>query len=326
MSTVCDATLASDYFAPSCFPNEFFTADDIENLGDHKVLIDMSRCDDHPTPPQPPSAQHTLEAEIFGSDSGNSSSEDELEHGYAPLDFEPISLEHTFANVISFTLDLLNDDALAANFGVLLSGSQPAQTYPRPYHVFERLPSGTFALRPHFRRVFHERLLSCASVLLLALNNQRLDPQEGGAVISTVRDAALSESGIFFPVIAVLLGRDWELDHREFDTANDAEEHARDVIHAIRYSIAVFGLVTASTLRFGANSVCNPGAVIGLSQAEFLESVGDRHPNTDAIVHWLERRGRSPGRHRLCSALYFAVSGVVCDRSARRNPYAHSAR
>ncbi|KAJ7668272.1 hypothetical protein B0H14DRAFT_3538989 [Mycena olivaceomarginata] len=87
------------------------------------------------------------------------------------------------------------------------------------------------------------------------------------AVLSTVPDAALSESGILFPVIAVLLGRDWELGHREFDTADEAEEHARDVVHALRYSIALFGLVTASTLQLGPT----------------------RHPNTDAIVHWLKR-------------------------------------
>ncbi|KAJ7814408.1 hypothetical protein B0H14DRAFT_2604163 [Mycena olivaceomarginata] len=291
MSIVCDKTLASDYFAPSCFPNNFFMANNIENLGDHKVLIDISHCDDNASLPSSPSAQPqlALETEIFSSDSADLSSEGGDEYGYAPLEFEPISREHTFANVISFTFELLNDDALAANFSILLSGSQPFQTYPRPFHVFERPLNSLFALRPHFRRVFQERLLSCASVLLLALNNQCLDPHTGGTVLSTVLDAALSESGIFFPVIAVLLGSDWELGHRKFDTVDETEEHARDVIHALCYSIALFGLVTAATLHFGTNSMCNPGTVIGMSQTEFLEFAGDRHPDMDTIVHWLKK-------------------------------------
>ncbi|KAJ7802111.1 hypothetical protein B0H14DRAFT_3781683 [Mycena olivaceomarginata] len=287
MSAVCDETLASTYFAPSCFPNNFFTPDDVEHLPGNTVRIDLSRCDG--SPPLSPSSQRALEDEIFGSDSSDSAGEDEAEQGYAPLDFEPIRAGHTFSNVLSFALQLLNNEALAANFGALLSGPQPHQTYPRPAHVYEQLENGKFALRSHFRRLFQERLITCATTLLLALNDQPLHREEGSTVVSTVPDDALSEVGISFPVIAVVLAQGWELGHREFDTVGEVEEHAGDVTHALRYSVALFGLVIVASFMYRADSVCNPGAAIGLSRAEFVNSLGDSHPDMLAITYWLER-------------------------------------
>ncbi|KAF7341207.1 hypothetical protein MVEN_01856100 [Mycena venus] len=283
-----------------CFPNDYFTKDDVSRGPEGKLLIDISR--DTPFPLLSP----TTEREIFGDDSSDDAASDDGSYDaasddgsydaasddiYIPTAVAPPELPHTIANVQRLILQIPLHDRLSVNFGSMLSGMGRDCAHVRPHNTYRCLEDGTFVLRHHFRLFFSQRLIYCAGLISTALNDHTVDARgfTPDAIPVTVPSQALQQLGIPFPTILVFLSRGWQLDERIFESKEEIEGHVEDFLTVLRFGMAVFGKIMIVARQLGGNSLCNPGAGIEMEKAEFLELAGSHDYRSQSIDAWLDQ-------------------------------------
>ncbi|KAF8132730.1 hypothetical protein K438DRAFT_1884568, partial [Mycena galopus ATCC 62051] len=205
--------------------------------------------------------------------------DDDTDAPYIPQPILPANLAYIFPNVLLLVLKLCHNDLLARNFSTLLSGTEKGGQYARRENTYMQLPDGKFVLRPHFRALYTERLINCAGLIATALNHERVGSRgfTPGAIRVSVPRSALDEAGLDnYPSLQVFLAAKWQLDKYRCDTAEQVMQQPDDFVEVFRYGVAVLGRIMVSTIENGEASVCNPGAGIGMSKAEFLECTGGR--------------------------------------------------
>ncbi|KAJ7770960.1 hypothetical protein B0H14DRAFT_3590606 [Mycena olivaceomarginata] len=209
---------------------------------------------------------------------------DDDDNDYIPPPVE--EKPHTLANVLKLALSLTHHSVLVSNFAALLSGSERDGSYARPGAVCMHLPNGKYAIRPHFRQLYTTRLRNCAALIAAALSD-----------IPTNHDFNPSN----FPVTAPL--------HHEFNTYDEVESHVEDFLHALRFGIAIFAKIIATTMRMGAACVSNPGTAILMGKDEFLQLAPT--PIANGVEAWFDAMLTSDAykscADNACARIYSAV-------------------
>ncbi|KAJ7208326.1 hypothetical protein GGX14DRAFT_567054 [Mycena pura] len=265
-------------------PNPFYSPADVSRTSTGTLLIDLSR--DSPDP------QSNMDAENFDdtvSENGSSIYVPDDEDYVPPPDPTP-EVPRTVRNVTQRTLWLMNDVILRSNFGTLLGGTEPDGGYPRPSCYYHQLPNGWYALRPHYRKFFTERLVTCAGLIAAALND-RLVNDRGfipERIPVSVPIAAMEQSKLHFPGILLFLSRGWTLPTREFVAEAEIVQHIENFFNVLRLGIATFAKIISTTMRNGQDSVCNPGAGIGMTKDEFIQRAGPATHTTNLIESWID--------------------------------------
>ncbi|KAJ7820670.1 hypothetical protein B0H14DRAFT_2599853 [Mycena olivaceomarginata] len=259
MSSAGDSTL-------TCFPNAHFKPEDVTVLESGDVLIDISHS---PSPSPSEYAAHN--------------DDDNDDYIPPPVEEKP----HTLANVLKLALSLTHHSVLVSNFAALLSGSERDGSYARPGAVCMHLPNGKYAIRPHFRQLYTTRLRNCAALIAAALSdiptNHDFNPSNFPVTAPLV---ALQQTGLDFPAVLIFLDGKWYLEHREFNTYDEVESHVEDFLHALRFGIAIFAKIIATTMRMGAACVSNPGAAILMGKDEFLQLAPT--PIANGVEAWFD--------------------------------------
>ncbi|KAJ7831933.1 hypothetical protein B0H14DRAFT_3713011 [Mycena olivaceomarginata] len=287
MSAVCDETLASTYFAPSCFPNNFFTPDDVEHLPGNTVRIDLSHCDG--SPPLSPSSQRALEDEIFGSDSSDSAGEDEAEQGMPRSTSSQFGLATRFPTSFHSPSNFSTTRRSLPTLALSCRGRSRTRPIPGRLTSTSSWRTGNSHSDPTFvvssRKGLSPALPPCSSP-------------------STISPCTARKAALLCPPYPTTRSAKWESRSRSslwFLLMGGSSVIASSTRWVrwrstpgmsrtpLRYSVALFGLVIVASFMYRADSVCNPGAAIGLSRAEFVNSLGDSHPDMLAITYWLER-------------------------------------
>ncbi|KAJ7189716.1 hypothetical protein GGX14DRAFT_408588 [Mycena pura] len=176
---------------------------------------------------------------------------------YVPPPDPTPEVPRTVRNVTQRTLWLMNDVILRSNFGTLLGGTEPDGGYPRPSCYYHQLPNGWYALRPHYRKFFTERLVTCAGLIAAALND-RLVNDRGfipERIPVSVPIAAMEQSKLHFPGILLFLSRGWTLPTREFVAEAEIVQHIENFFNVLRLGIATFAKIISTTMRNGQDSV-----------------------------------------------------------------------
>ncbi|KAF8179069.1 hypothetical protein K438DRAFT_1843509 [Mycena galopus ATCC 62051] len=269
----------------TCSPTpSFFDAPtahaDPPTQGDGHLVIDLSGDDSvHSTAA---SDEESMEEDV----------DDDTDAPYIPQPILPANLAYIFPNVLLLVLKLCHNDLLARNFSTLLSGTEKGGQYARRENTYMQLPDGKFVLRPHFRALYTERLINCAGLIATALNHERVGSRgfTPAAIRVSVPRSALDEAGLDnVPSLLVFLAAKWQLDEYRCDTAEQVMQQPDDFVEVFRYGVAVLGRIMVSTIENGEASVCNPGAGIGMSKAEFLERTGGRSLMARNIDLWLSQ-------------------------------------
>ncbi|KAJ6516611.1 hypothetical protein C8R47DRAFT_1205843 [Mycena vitilis] len=322
--------MSNSEFATTTYPNPYFTPSDVSFNSEGSMVIDICGAKS-PTPRlTSPSdslyeggsddevvgksvldngapftvASSALEAEIFGdNDSSDSGNED-----YVPPPIAPPELPHTITNLLRLVLSIPKDDYISSNLATLLGGTGRNGAYARPCNSYGQQGDNSFTLLHHHRRLFSQRLVSCAGLISAALNDhivgvRGLDPSIFPVTVPT---AALNESKMPFPTILVFLSSGWELEEHDFNTQEEVETHVEDFLQALRVGIAIFGKIMISAMRAGDLAVCNPGAGLQMNKWEFLARAGEPDAATDCIEAWLDQI--------VFSNVYLRCSDDACGR------------
>ena len=240
-------------------------------------VIDLSR-----DSPDPQATTETESVDDTTSDNGSTI--------YVPHPGPTPEVPRTIWNIIQWTLWLMHSDILRTNFRALLGGTEPNCDYPRPYYCYYQLTNGWYTLRPHFRRFFTDRLVTCAGLIAAALNDCLLTDHGfvPDRIPVSIPVVAIQQSEIFFPTILLFLSNGWTLSNREFSTESEIKEHVEDILNVLRLGMATFAKIISTSMRAGYNSVCNPGAGIGMDKDEFIRRAGPIMPPTSLIEAWID--------------------------------------
>ncbi|KAK6974187.1 hypothetical protein R3P38DRAFT_2812225 [Favolaschia claudopus] len=291
MAAVCDE---------SCFPNPFFTPDDVTVTPKGTISIDLSNDapidNDQPSSP-PPLLSPTLEHELFGSDS--SESDDVQDRAVLTRYADDIRLDppvfpytiYSVVNMLAAVCWFSQDDLLGNLFGSLLGGTEADYKFPAQKLCIYQLPNGSYTIYTHYLDLFYGRLRTCAGLIFTAMNNHPVDIRGLCAdyISVTLPRLALEQTGLIFPSIGLLLGR----------------KHRRHI--------------KATALHPREASLCNPGAGVNMSLEEWLGRTTGPAVWSVQLEAWLDRylsnnrniRGADSSCSYLCSEQGFDVFFVV---------------